>query len=610
MQPHSDDDSGAIVNRTDDAPRDLPWRAFAASALLAFGLQCPAVVQAKCELKVIELPVKMVGTRATAMVGINGTQVPLMVDSGSSFSLLTEATASQLKLRLRESIRIDGVVGSADARLTRVAHLGLSDGDLANIEFIVGGNELGAGSMGILGRNILSFADTEYDLAHGMIRMVIPTDDCEKSNMAYWANDTSVSVVELLPQSRTKTPAIRANLLLNGHKVTALFDTGASTTVSLAAAHKAGVKDADMKAQGRMSGIGRGKTNSWTASFDRVELGGEAILHNRLPVGDFDLDDADMMLGIDFFLSHHIYVSRQQSRIYSTYNGGPVFALNANDPASTAASGADTGQAPGDALTADDYARRGAASLARGDTASALSDLDRACALSPDTASFFATRASVHLARKERDKALADLDTALRLDPGQAEARMRRASMHTGKTERDLALDDLSVLDKTLPPQSQLRKTMAQVYNGLRMPAQALAQWNQWIAANPRDIGLEQAYNGRCWARIQLNIELDKAFDDCDEAVDADSKNPNYAGTRAWAYLRLGKWAKAVADFDRALAGRPNAPWWLYGRGLAHLNLGQAALGQADLAEARQAQPDVDAAIKREGLPLAPDATP
>ena len=601
------------MNRKNDAPRKLRWRAMISSALVAFGLQCPAIVQAKCALKVIELPVKMVNTRAIAMVGINGTQVPLMVDSGAFFSFLTEATASQLNLRLRslpDGTRIEGLTGSVDARMTRVAHLGLGDGDLANIEFVVGGNESGSGSMGVLGRNILAFADTEYDLAHGMIRMVMPTDDCDKSNMAYWANDTPVSVVELLSERRASTPAIRASLLLNGHKVTALFDTGASTTVTLDAAHKAGVKDADMKPAGRMYGAGHGKADAWTASFDRVELGGEAVLHNRLRVGDFDMDDADMLLGIDFFLSHRVYVSRKQSRIYFTYNGGPVFALNHDAPASAAASGAGADGAPADVLTADDYARRGAASLTRGDTASALSDLDQACAMEPGNASFFASRASVHLARKERDKALADLDTALRLDPGLADARMRRASMHTGETERGLALDDLSFLDKTLPPQSQLRRTMAQVYSGLGMPAQALAQWNQWIAANPRDIGLEQAYNSRCWARVQLDIELDKAFDDCDEAVDADSKNANYAGTRAWAYLRLGKWAKAVADFDRALAGKPNAPWWLYGRGLAHLNLGQTALGQADLAEARQAQPDVDAAIKRQGLPLAPGAAP
>ena len=78
----------------------------------------------------------------------------------------------------------------------------------------------------------------------------------------------------------------------------------------------------------QMYGAGRGKADSWTAPFERFELGGEAILHNRLEVGDFDMQDADMLLGIDFFLSHRIYVSKQQSKMFFTYNGGPVFFLN------------------------------------------------------------------------------------------------------------------------------------------------------------------------------------------------------------------------------------------------------------------------------------------
>ena len=45
-------------------------------------------------------------------------------------------------------------------------------------------------------------------------------------------------------------------------------------------------------------------------------------------VGDFDLGNADMLLGIDFFLSHRIYVSKSQSKMFITYNGGPVFALD------------------------------------------------------------------------------------------------------------------------------------------------------------------------------------------------------------------------------------------------------------------------------------------
>jgi len=40
-----------------------------------------------------------------------------------------------------------------------------------------------------------------------------------------------------------------------------------------------------------------------------------------------DLPDADMLLGSDFFVSHHVFVANSQHKLYVTYNGGPVFNL-------------------------------------------------------------------------------------------------------------------------------------------------------------------------------------------------------------------------------------------------------------------------------------------
>lgn len=599
--------------------RRTGWQRLLAGALLALGFQGAHAAEGHCAIRLLELPVKMVGSRAVATVGINGTTVPLVVDSGAFFSMLNDAAAAQLKLKLHPlpfGMQIQGVAGRVEARATTVDHLQLLKGDLPDVDFVVGGNELEVGSMGLMGRNILGFTDTEYDLAHGVIRFIVANDDCAKANMAYWAGDTPVSEVELVREFRQKTPAIRASVELNGHKMLALFDTGATTAVSLSAAHRAGVKDAAMTPSSQVSGAGRGKVQSWTAPFDRVELGGEAVLHNRLPVADFELEDSDMLMGIDFFLSHRIYVSKKRSRMFFTYNGGPVFALNVDTPpaaaaaAATAASGASARATPAEVLTADELARRGAASLARGDLAAALADLDRACAMEPGNAGFFVARAQVHLKQLEFDATLADLDTALRLDPAQATARMQRGWMHTAHGEPQLALEDLAVLDKTLAPQAQLRAEMARLYGALGKPQQVIAQWTQWIAAHPHDIALESARNGRCWARMELGIDLDKALDDCDEAVDADPKNPSYLDSRAWVYLRQGKLKKSMADFDRGLAIKPDGVWSLYGRGLVHQGLGEALLAQADLAAARKADPHIDEAIEKAGLPRAPAATP
>ena len=582
------------------------WARSLSAALVAVGLQCPGASQAACHIQSLELPVKMVGNRAVATVGIDGTKVPLVVDTGAFYSLLTEAAAAQLNLKvvpLPGRVKVDGLTGRIDARLTTVPRLQLLKGDMHDVDFVVGGNEPGGGAMGLLGRNLLAVTDTEYDLAHGVVRLVFPSDECGKANMAYWAApDTPVSELALAREFPARTPAIRSTIELNGHKMIAVFDSGARTLVSLDAARRAGVADEGMTPDGQAYGLGTRQAKQWIAKFDKVDFGGEAIQHNRLEVVDYDMSE-DMLIGIDFFLSHHIYVSQQQSRMFFTYEGGPVFALNHGDRGDRDASGGGT-----ESLTANELARRGAAALSRGDAAGALADLDRACALAPASADIFTTRAAVHLSQGHRDLALADLETALRLEPSQELGRLTRATIHAAQGKRDLALEDLAVLDKQLAPQSDSRRTMASVYDELDMPAQALSQWTLWIADHQHDIGLVEAHNSRCRDRVELGVELDKALADCDEAIDADARNSSFLDSRGWVYLRMGKPQKALADFNRGLAIKPDGASSLYGRGLVHLALGEASAAQADLAAARKAQPDIDDSVRKSGLPLAPGA--
>ena len=94
----------------------------------------------------MEIPVRIVDHRPVATLTLNGTEVPMLVDSGAFFSFLTESTATQLKLPLRrlpEDVQIWGHTGRVQARLTRVEKVGLLGAQLKNIEFAVGGNELG-----------------------------------------------------------------------------------------------------------------------------------------------------------------------------------------------------------------------------------------------------------------------------------------------------------------------------------------------------------------------------------------------------------------------------------------------------------------------------------
>ena len=591
--------------------RTVGWVGPAACVLL-LGLGAEALpARAACSVQQMDIPVRTVERRPVATMVLNGTPVQLLVDSGAFYSMLTPSTAAQLKLPLRHlpfGMSVRGYTGEIEAKRTVVEEVGLAPAKLKDIEFLVGGNELGAGIQGILGRNILSLADTEYDLAHGMVRLSFPKGDCEDSNLAHWAGEAPVVVVPLVRNERTDT-SIRVNIAINGRTTIALLDTGATrTTMTLRAAQRAGIEERDMTHAGRVGGAGEGAVRAWTAPVATFELGGERILDSRLGVAAASTTNHDMLLGLDYFLSHRIYVSRLQRKLYVTWNGQPIF-----PPASAAAVAASgTADSPYAAKPqdlspddADGLARRGTAALAAGDTVRALADLTRAVELAPTVAQHVQDRARVHLAMRQPRLALADLDEALRLEPGLAEARARRSRLRVELRDRAGAEADLAQLDAALPPSSHLRADMGRLYFNLGQMELALKQFDQWVSTHPDDAALAGVLSTRCWLRARQNIELPRALQDCKKAVDLDGGDPVQHTNLGLTYLRMAEPGSARKSFDRAVALRP-LPQALYGRALAQLRLDEATGAERDLAAARAARPQIDDEMRRMGFEPAP----
>jgi len=476
--------------------------------------------------------------------------------------------------------------------------VGLLDAELTNMAFLVGGNELGAGIGGILGRNILSAADTEYDLAHGVVRLSFPKGECDKTNFAHWAGAAPVVVAPLEGQYRDT--AIFVDVSVNGNRTRALLDTGATrTSLALKTARRAGIEDRDLTPFGRVGGGGEGRARTWTANVALFELRGEKIVNSRLRIDDVDSADHGLVIGLDYFLSHRIYVSRLQRQVYITWNGGPVFAHG------SATGDYDTRYAalPKDVSKddADALARRGAAAAAARDYARALEDLNRACELAPGVADYFYDRARVHLAMRQPRLALADLDQTLHLDATQAEARIRRAVVRSELGDRAGAQADLAQLDATLPPSSHLRADMANLYVVFAQGSEALRQYDLWVSTHPNDVRLANALNNRCWTRTRLNIDLPLALEDCKAAVGKDDGQAGYRDSLGWTYLRLGDAANAKRAFDGAIKLQP-LPLSLYGRGLANVRLNDLPGGERDLAAARKLRPLIDEEVRKAGF--------
>ena len=575
----------------------------------------------KCKLiPVGELPVTMADLRPLITAQVNGKDTQFLLDSGAFFSIMSVAAATELKLKLTPfGLIMKGVGGSVRTSVTAVQDFGLMGITFHNAEFLVGGSETGAA--GVLGQNLLSRFDVEYDLAKGAVRL-FRTEYCEKSFLAYWVPAGQAYSSMDINKIERGNPHTIGVAYVNGRQIRAMFDTGAPTSaLSLKAAELAGIKldSPGVAAMGYARGFGRGMVKQYVAIFGSLKIGdGEEIKNTRLRIADVDLGVAEMLIGADFFLSHRVYVSNSQRKLYLTYNGGPVFNLAANRStqpdsapdqaeAQTPVNAADKPSSPPDASAeAAEFARRGAASVARHDFEHGLSDLSKAIELNPNDSEYFYRRAIAYWENGRATPALADLDRALSLNSDFVQAYIDRAEIYLGQKKTSEAITDLEAADRLATPQADLRLRLAHLYGRADTFAPEIAQLDLWIQHHPLDSRFVGALASRCMARALLNQDLAAALDDCNRA----SKLVNMRlADNGWLFsdrgmvrLRRGEYAKAIDDFDDALKLQPKNAVALYGRGVAKSQKNKNNSGQSDIDAAEALAPKITERYQRYGI--------
>jgi predicted aspartyl protease/Flp pilus assembly protein TadD len=583
-----------------------------ALAMLGGWLAAGSVTAGECKLsKIADLPITMRGTEPIVTARINGQDVPFLADSGAFFSTLTPAKAKELGLNVSSAtfgLRISGVGGESEAGLTTVKAFGIAGATLPNVEFVVAGNALGGETAGLLGRNFLDFADAEYDLAGGVIRLW-RFRGCGSRIPTYWRRpDQTVSMVDI--RSLNNNPNDRAAVgaaFVNSAKISVLFDTGASASgLSLAVAKRLGlaVNGPGAVSAGETYGMGKRLAHTWIVPVASFKVGDEEIRNTRLRVYDSTLTDVDMLIGADFFLAHRVFIDNTAHKLYFTYNGGPVFNLDVKPSLSTTGAGSEPTDLPAaaDSKDADEVARRGEALASRHDFAAAIADLTRAVSLAPANSRYRAQRGAIYAQNNQPSLAMADFDKVLEISPNDTATRILRARLRLDAKDKAGAFADLEALDRVADPQADVRLQMGQLYEHAEAFPQALGQFDLWIKTHPDDVTRAGALSGRCGDRAVLNQDLTKAMSDCEAALRIAPRDSAILTSRGFVSLRLGNLDKAIADFDAALAHSPRMAWTLYGRGLAKARKGQTAGADLDLAEAKAIRPDLPDVAKRYGL--------
>lgn len=622
------------------------WGCLAAAMLMATALRTANAAD-RCKLLMsTPVPVKMENLRPVISARIDGAPARFIVDTGSFFDFLSPAAAAQFKLSLRYAppwYYVSGIGGAVVPQIATARTFTVAGVTAPNAEFLVGNNDFQGGEAGILGQNILRLTDVDYDFADGVLRFVKP-QHCGHAVLAYWATHQSINEVRLHWTSKQR-PQLLGKASVNGHDIEVLFDTGSPRSIlSLAAAKRAGItpRMPGAVAVGATSGLGQHMVQVWKVPVGVFQIGDEKIEHTHLLIGNIDVPHlgADMLLGSDFFLAHHIYVAYSQNRLYFTYNGGPVFDINARPPPKTAGvpgspdRNAPAGPAPAAAAARDagmpsdrpasaaGFMRRGMAETSRGELTAAIADFSRACTTAA-TADCRYQRGIAYWRNHDPRRALADFDAALRLAPDDYDAHLARAELQLKRLHAGIE-GDLDAVDRLAPAEADLRLQLGSLYLFIgRYPA-AVHQLDVWIHYHPRDVRLPAALSWRCGARAAADMELEAALADCNRALHANlaashslfwrltHRAPPGPGwilsNRSLVYLRLNEPAKAIADDDAALAqihpDKKAAAYPLYLRGLAELRTGAKVRGHADLAAAGELMPGI--AKRYAGMGLTP----
>jgi len=329
---------------------DMPNRLTFRAASLIIGLALAGNVAAapgKCQMvRLAEWPVRTVHNALIVDGAINGKKVGVMLDTGAGTTMILRSLAVQLGLPRQPAggYRAFGVGGETDVEVATIDEFTIGEATRKGWQMYVAGEYDLGGDVGvILGDDFLHKVDLEFDLAHNTVRLFQP-QGCYGVSLAYWTKE-GAGAVDIAPVDEAR-PQIVVTVQVNGRKVKALLDSGASSSVlDKWEASQAGItpETPGVVPFGSGSGMGRQSVDVWLGPIRAFTIGDEMIRDTTLQFADLykqatylpsgsriprKVDELQpMLLGADFLRSHRVLVAHSQGKMYFTYVGGPVFQM-------------------------------------------------------------------------------------------------------------------------------------------------------------------------------------------------------------------------------------------------------------------------------------------
>jgi predicted aspartyl protease len=292
----------------------------------------PVAADAQCKLILVEeWKVRWVNGHILIDGAINGQPVGVMLDTGATRTIIFRSAAARLGLLARwsKSDSMQGVGGPSQLSSAYVEEFRLGQSTRKGWRMIIAGeHDVGADFAVVLGEDFFRQFDVEFDLPDNAVRL-FQSRDCSGQPLAYW-NEAGAD--QLRFESSDLQPQILVPVRLNGNAISAVLDSGASSTlVNKIVAARLGVNpdSPNVVYGGKGSGIGEELVDRWIAPFDRLEIGKEIISNPKIELAELGRATAlaglgtetPMLLGLDFLRSHRVLVAHSQRKMYFTHDG-------------------------------------------------------------------------------------------------------------------------------------------------------------------------------------------------------------------------------------------------------------------------------------------------
>jgi hypothetical protein len=296
---------------------------FRAVSCLCFSLILGAPAFAACTLtKVTEMPLLELGAHYAVMVQIGDVTRPMIVDTGAAVTSLTLSVANELKLRpdasLSKSSRVLGIGQTNAESYMNVVPSILGFGDLvyrdrstvvAKMDF---GNSLENISVGLLGDDILSQYDVEFDFPSNKLTFY-------RAFGCYETFTPWTGIYSTIPFVHARA-SIVIDVILNEERTRAIVDTGNDGSfVSRRSLALWGVSDSEISNTiGHMSSPLNGGSSFALKMFmfDKVKIGEESFSDRIMNIADVEFPLGSANLGLDYWRTHKIWISYRNNWMF------------------------------------------------------------------------------------------------------------------------------------------------------------------------------------------------------------------------------------------------------------------------------------------------------